>query len=349
MKVVQPNGDTITVIPVGDEYASWYELEGNGQIVDKDASVNEWKYVSVNAGNLVLTETVKKADIMMRSSEPAAIADERRKAIMAILNRQRANTIAYEDSMANTVNMDDSITAQYVAEHGLPVQTKAPTTPLPTTGNVKILTILVQFSDVKFKDPSGIRQQIDNMINQIGYCIPGSDNVTGSVRDFYRDASYGKLDITSTVVGPYTMEHTQAYYGENKKNGDDKRAGKLVYQALCAASKDVDMRQFNNNDDLSVECVHIVYAGHGESEGGHKGPYANCIWPHMSYMSGMVKDWVWISRYMVTPELYGNSYSGIGTICHELGHILGAPDFYDTDYGGNGGSLMVLVDGILWQ
>ena len=78
MKVVQPNGDTITVIPVGDEYASWYELEGNGQIVDKDASVNEWKYVSVNAGNLVLTETVKKADIMMRSSEPAAIADERR-------------------------------------------------------------------------------------------------------------------------------------------------------------------------------------------------------------------------------------------------------------------------------
>ena len=337
IKIIQPNGDTITVIHKGDEYASWYELEANGQIVDKDASVNEWKYVSVNAGNLVLTETVKKADIMMRSSEPAAIADERRKAIMAILNRQRANTIAYEDSIANTVNMDDSITARYVEEHGLPVQTKALKTPLPTTGNVKILTILVQFSDVKFQDPSGIKQQVNNMINQIGYRVPDIDRVTGSVRDFYRDASYGKLDITSTVVGPYTMEHTQAYYGENKKNGDDRRAGKLVYQAVCAAAKEVDMRQFNNNGDGSVECVHIVYAGHGASEGGNDGKYANCVWPHMSYISPIVRDWVWISRYMITPELYGDSYSGIGTICHEFGHILGAPDFYDTDQDGSGG------------
>ncbi len=43
---------------------------------------------------------------------------------------------------------------------------------------------------------------------------------------------------------------------------------------------------------------------------------------------------------MLTPELSGNSgtqIADIGGVCHEYGHILGAPDFYDTDKESSGG------------
>lgn len=40
---------------------------------------------------------------------------------------------------------------------------------------------------------------------------------------------------------------------------------------------------------------------------------------------------------MMTPELYrSKQLAAMGTICHELGHIFGAPDYYDTDYRVNG-------------
>ena len=42
-----------------------------------------------------------------------------------------------------------------------------------------------------------------------------------------------------------------------------------------------------------------------------------------------------IDRYSCTPELRGNRGGGIsriGPCCHEMGHALGAMDYYDTDY-----------------
>lgn len=333
-KVVQPNGDTITVIHKGDEYASWYEIADNGRVIAKDTTVNgSWRYVVANAGKLELSALVKKADISTDSTELTASIGDNKKLIMEIFKRQRETALAYQSSIANSVNMDDSITAKYIEKYGLPIQTKSLNTSLPTTGKVKILTILVQFKDVKFQNPAEVKQCFTNIMNQKYYRAPGSDEITGSVRDFYLDASYGQLDIESTVVGPYTVNAKRAYFGRNG-NRKDVNAGNLVYRAVVKAARDVNMQDFNNTDDKSVECVHVVFAGNGEGENG--GP-EDAIFPHQGSISGIVKDGVWISRYIITPELLYDNYDNIGTICHELGHILGAPDFYDMDYYNSGG------------
>ena len=56
-KVMQPNGDSITIIQHGDEYGTWYETL-DGYVVEKNSS-NYWVYVNTNTnGNLVLTNQI---------------------------------------------------------------------------------------------------------------------------------------------------------------------------------------------------------------------------------------------------------------------------------------------------
>ena len=52
-KVIQPNGDTISISLHGDEYGSWYE-DAKGDIISLNSD-NYWVYVSVENGNMIQT------------------------------------------------------------------------------------------------------------------------------------------------------------------------------------------------------------------------------------------------------------------------------------------------------
>lgn len=74
------------------------------------------------------------------------------------------------------------------------------------TGNVRGLTILIQFPDESsFIPPS----EVINYTNQIGYTGHGNAQ---SIRDYFRAVSGNKLDYTNTVVGYYTAKKYKSYY-----------------------------------------------------------------------------------------------------------------------------------------
>ena len=92
-----------------------------------------------------------------------------------------------------------------------------------------------------------------------------------------------------------------------------------------------------NNDGI-VDAVHVIFAGAGEASTGE----SDAIWPHRwsiySYDSLDIDfDGVRLKDYSCSAEKMGSGMDGIGTICHEFGHVLGLPDLYDTDYEGSGG------------
>lgn len=205
-------------------------------------------------------------------------------------------------------------------------------------GQKHFLVILVEFSDVKFKSATA-GQDFYNLLNENGYSANGG---TGSARDYYYENSHGKFEPLFDVFGPVTLEKTMAYYGGNDKNGDDKYPEQAVIEGCQGLDEQIDFTQYDNDSDGTVDLVFMYYAGYGEADSDEE----DSIWPHQWELSAADKsltlDGKKIDSYSCTNELSGpyglnpGGMCGIGTACHEFGHAMGLPDFYDTDYDTNG-------------
>ena len=192
----------------------------------------------------------------------------------------------------------------------------------------KGIIILAQFTDRSFL-PNNSRELFDATINQPNY---REDDFTGSVRDYFYDTSRGIFEPQFHIVGPVTLDYKQT----DALGSDNGQA--LVRDACIKADQFVDFSNYDLNDDGEVDMIYVIFAGGGS----HAGNNADFIWPHayaLNY-SRVKLDGVYCNRYACSTELAGRENNkirdGIGTICHEFSHVLGLPDFYDTDYEENG-------------
>ena len=200
-------------------------------------------------------------------------------------------------------------------------------------GQKKFVLILVEFSDQAF-EVENPHEAFDNMMNQQGYSASGA---TGSARDFYFDNSHGVFEPVFDVFGPVKLEKEMAYYGKNDESGSDERPEEAVRDAVVMLDEEVDFSQYDLDNDGGVDLVYMIYAGKGEADGGSE----DSIWPHQWDLRyggiNLTLDGKKIGRYACGSELDGSGdIDGIGTVCHEFGHAMGLPDFYDTDYDANG-------------
>ena len=212
----------------------------------------------------------------------------------------------------------------------------------PTTGTVKGLVILVQYPDVPFTVDNP-KEVFGDLVNQQNY---DGGLATGSVRDFFNDQSLGKFDPVFEVTEPVTLSQNMYYYG-GISGGDNVNA--MIEEACFLANRtqNIDFSEFDNNNDGFVDFIYVIYSGYGRAQGGPVGS----VWPQASsleYYTFKAFDGVYLGRYACSSELRGNSSTetdGIGTFCHEFGHILGLPDIYDVAYSGfNGMSHYDIMD-----
>jgi len=191
------------------------------------------------------------------------------------------------------------------------------------------LVILVNFSDKDFITANP-QTAFTDLLNQEGYSANGG---TGSARDYFHDASNGLFNPQFDVAGPYTLPHNFAFYGENDTDDQDKNPRQMVIDAcVLADASGVDFAQYDTDNDGYVDNIFIYYAGYNEAENAP----ANTIWPHRWSLSNYNTkfDGKIIFDYACTSELRGKSGSnmcGIGTFCHEFGHVLGLVDYYATN------------------
>ncbi len=208
-----------------------------------------------------------------------------------------------------------------------------------TTGKVRGLVILMQFTDMQFSMPDA-NAFFNRFFNEPGF----SDySMVGSVQDYFKSQSYGQLEIDFDVVGPFTTKHDMAYYGSPRGNSNDSNPVGMVAEAVDAASAVVNFTPYDWDNDGEVDQVFVVYAGYNQAQGADE----NTIWPHESQLVGWGLGRNYngkvINTYGCSSELMGDGKrntgipDGIGTACHEFSHCLGLPDMYDTSTNGNFG------------
>ena len=297
----QPNKTTLSVYLKGDEKINWIESEDGYSLLHDDNGYLVYAIQDKN-GNMV-PSTIIAHDKKYRTAEEDSI--------LATIPKYLRYT---EEQITDLLALWEIVENQ-----------KSQKSNMSTTGEVKLLLILMQFTDKQFTRTT---DEIRSLFNQANYTVGG---LTGSVRDYYYANSYGKLSLEFDVAGPYTTQNATAYYGNRGTSGYQA----FAREAVNAAAADVDYSDYDNNGDGVMDGLHILFAGHGEEASG----VAAEIWSHKSTLNNLVHDGTSITTYSCSPELRNTStqLTHIGVICHELGHVFGAPDFYDTDYDGSGG------------
>jgi len=309
IKKVQPDGTSLSLYMKGDEKVHWMESEdGYSLLYDTNRTI---VYATTDKEGNMVPSSVMARDVSSRSASDQAFL----KGIPQKLN--------YSTVQVNTCKSIWNV-VQKSSNTGFN-QFRS------SVGTVHAICALISFPD---KPITLTKDAFNNLMNQAGYSAEGDK---GSVHDYYVENSYGQVNLVITVAGPYTVSQPWAYYGANDPStGQDNYT--LVHQFATEAANLTfggDNPVINpvdyDNGSGNIGGFHIIFAGYGEEAGGDP----NCIWSHESNFNPALKFGnERLEGYSCTPELRGNSGIGIthiGVICHEMGHVLGAPDFYDVN------------------
>ena len=312
MRITQPDGSVVTVRLHGDEWLHFCTT-ADGYTIVKDTR-GYYVYAHLLDGRLMPTDIVAHDAECRQVEEEAYLSD-----IAKFLTPQMDETTAEEKrqiQIRRKLTLQRRKAEQY------------------NYSKFRGLIILVEFNDRQFLR-NDYKDLIADMVNKENYTgFTDADGkfqaFTGSVRDYFHDNSNGLFNPQFDVVGPYTVDYSQ--------NDGGVRSQTIFKAAVDAADSDVDFSMYDGDADGNVDVVYFIVAG-SPSSSDHDHP--NHLWPHRSVLSNCNRDGIWIKDYACSTELiYSEEYNmldGIGTFCHEFSHVLGLPDFYDTDNEGSGG------------
>ena len=317
----QPDGSSIEVRQMGDE--SFHVLEtADGYILQKDA-LGYYAYANAKG---------ESSGIYARDAQDRSESDVE---FLAVLDPDAIYEHLYESAPKDDV----------IFEYGVPAfaRPKIKRIPAPdyklTMSKLRGFVLLVQFPDIKFKmtDP---KKLYNDFMNKEGF---NENYNTGSVRDYFIKNSMGKFDPAFDIYGPVTVSGERTSYGNYSLRS--KGARLALTEALDSLFKQggIDLSPYDIDNDGYIDFLFMIYAGVGAADS----PVSESIWPHAGSLGelgypkdGMkLSDDVYANRYACANEINGRAYTndsntsiynGIGTAIHELSHVLGLHDLYDT-------------------
>ena len=303
VRFIQPDGSALTIILKGDEFIHWAVTSDGYTLLSNKNGAYEYAMLSSD-GKMTFSG--------IQANDPG-------------------NRVLQEKDFLSGIHTGLFFSNTQITEMKLTLRKgqlgKSPRSGgFPTTGIRKLLVIMANFSNTAITYP---QSNFDNYMNQVNY------NNTGSFRDYYLEVSYGQLTVNTTVTAWVTLPNTHNYYGP------ESMWGQFALDAITAAKNQtaVNFADFDNDANGVVDGVAIFHQGVGQEESGN----TNDIWSHSWELSSAgfsalerTFDGVLVESYTTMPERNSSGIGTIGVMCHEFGHNLGSPDFYDTNYSSGG-------------
>lgn len=181
-------------------------------------------------------------------------------------------------------------------------------------GTYKLAIIGIEYADVKHNPAIGESDWNNSMFSLGRYSYENSlgQRVYGSMHDYYKEISYGKLKIDGEFVGWVEVSKKRSEYSSGSGTSTGEKVG------LFNETFDKLLAKKGKNALDGYDGVFFLYAG-GRVQTTRGGLY----WPHRANFRHGNKNW----PYFIVQE-GGRSMTDISVFCHEFGHMLGLPDLY---------------------
>lgn len=213
-----------------------------------------------------------------------------------------------------------------------------------------------EFIDEYCNGTTTVKQLIDNSYSNADY----------SVKDYYYRVSNGKINIQNVYIfsggGSLMLTHNRGYYFEKNDSNPDgyedaeynMRVNELqqdwtqaVQTALDSGNQITNLdgsttysfSDLDKNGDGKIDSITVIYKYSNEYDGTWKG----CLWNYQSYTNRLelTADSTTITSNAYLQISYDYKYSYINqngalrfanlkTMIHEMGHIFGLKDLYNT-------------------
>jgi len=291
----QPDGTKISVYQSGDEHHHWLH-DGDGFTIALDNNTGYWCWALL------------ENDTLVSSGHPIHLTYPRDIGIEPHINISAEKYQEKRQRFLEPMRDDHTRT--------------------PSFGQVNNLVILIRFlGQAEFTRTFA---SVNNLFNAEGTGV-------NSLRQYYIDASYNNLFVSSpiyplpngnaivsyqdtyarTYFQPYSSSNPNGYQGDYEAH---QRLQALLVRAITFIANQVpDTTVLDADNDGRID--NIVFIVRGNADG-----WSDLLWSHRSAISaGVTINGKQAYDYNMIME---NHFDGAGTIVHEYGHSLGAPDLY---------------------
>jgi len=204
-------------------------------------------------------------------------------------------------------------------------------TSTPSIGDVNIIIVPIQFSDIN-------QEWTKERLNLLNTVTNGNANsYWESLSSYYYKSSYGKLNLNCVISDVYVPSFTSSYFiSKQSSSGDEtKLLIKEMYSKLTINSELVkdNVSKYDSNNDNYIDGIWLVY-----NEFSYSKISSNRFWAYTYWYNSfnqVFNDEIHIGTYanMGAGFIYRKSSLGYDahTFIHETGHMLGLDDFYTYD------------------
>ena len=214
-----------------------------------------------------------------------------------------------------------------------PISSSAPLPSVALVGKHRLLVVLVETAESRWPKAYSVSRYRELIFSKTSL----------SLREYFRENSYGKFDITGEVIGPVRVSGRLSEHAF-KMGQNNKTVQSLVEKAVRASGKKVELKSYDQYNlrgkpepDGIIDHVMVVYPAKSNDAQSF-----SPIWPHRGTADidlGVTR----VAGYTIV-----NHSAPLGILVHEFAHDLGLPDLYDRDYSSHGAGRWALMGSGGW-